>query len=340
MQTWRIRRALKLALFSSVEAKIDDAASASESVNARTRVTLVDVTGGILPAALQPYRTEIDDRVDLTKSKTPVTLSDRVRQASSQLESVAYASAKQGEAAATPNSQILTGSVSAEVEKDIESDALDLNSRFKQRTTLANRVGGATPTSAFVQTQATVSMAGAPLPVDVKSYGDLDALDGLAFSAGSRLAGAPGTVTPNVLVPTATAAANATIIPQLLAAIRTNGSGNSVEIRLDPPELGRVKIDLNMDGGADSVKAVLAAERAETLDYLRKNISALEEQLKQAGFSSISFDFSSYMQQRDAEERKTYDSGDAEALTTEQTDGNGNTVYLSLRNESQLDLLV
>jgi hypothetical protein len=54
------------------------------------------------------------------------------------------------------------------------------------------------------------------------------------------------------------------------------------EIRLDPPELGR--IDVRLDVGRDGqVTSRLIVERAETLDLLRRDAPALERALQSAG---------------------------------------------------------
>jgi hypothetical protein len=62
-----------------------------------------------------------------------------------------------------------------------------------------------------------------------------------------------------------------------------------VEIRLDPPELGRVQIHLTpVDGG---VQAVVLADRPETQDLLRRHAGSLAQELGDAGFGNVSLDF-------------------------------------------------
>lgn len=63
-------------------------------------------------------------------------------------------------------------------------------------------------------------------------------------------------------------------------------AGNSrFEIRLDPPELGRidVRLDIDTDG---NVKSRLVIERADTYDLLRRDQSTLERALQQAGLKT------------------------------------------------------
>ena len=62
-----------------------------------------------------------------------------------------------------------------------------------------------------------------------------------------------------------------------------------VEIRLDPPELGRVQIQLTpTDGG---LQAVVLAERPETQDLLRRHAEVLARDLGDAGYGEVSLDF-------------------------------------------------
>ena len=63
----------------------------------------------------------------------------------------------------------------------------------------------------------------------------------------------------------------------------------TVEIRLDPPELGRVQIHLTpTDGG---LQAVVLADRPETGDLLRRHAAELARELGEAGYGEVSLDF-------------------------------------------------
>jgi flagellar hook-length control protein FliK len=81
--------------------------------------------------------------------------------------------------------------------------------------------------------------------------------------------------------------------PQALAGQITlaigRASDHRVEIRLDPPELGRVQIQLNPgDGG---LQAIVLAERPETQDLLRRHAETLARDLNAAGYTNVSLDF-------------------------------------------------
>lgn len=57
------------------------------------------------------------------------------------------------------------------------------------------------------------------------------------------------------------------------------------QIRLDPPELGRIDVKLDMDA-AGNVNAKMTVDRAETLDLMQRDHRALERALAQAGLDS------------------------------------------------------
>src|SRR5690606_2696372 len=54
------------------------------------------------------------------------------------------------------------------------------------------------------------------------------------------------------------------------------------QIRLDPPELGRIDVKLDIDK-AGQVHARLTVEKAETLDLMQRDQRGLERALQQAG---------------------------------------------------------
>lgn len=88
----------------------------------------------------------------------------------------------------------------------------------------------------------------------------------------------------------ATAADGASVAGQVTAAIRADRGAGSVDVRLDPPELGRVRIHFNMER-ADVVVATVSSERGETLDLLRRHSADLVRELERAGFASVQLDF-------------------------------------------------
>ncbi|MEM9169263.1 MAG: flagellar hook-length control protein FliK [Pseudomonadota bacterium] len=79
---------------------------------------------------------------------------------------------------------------------------------------------------------------------------------------------------------------------QVVSALRTTGPGEGVEVRLDPPELGKVRINLMLDR-TDAVTAVVTAERGDTLDLLRRHADELVKELMRGGYASVDLDFQS-----------------------------------------------
>jgi flagellar hook-length control protein FliK len=62
-----------------------------------------------------------------------------------------------------------------------------------------------------------------------------------------------------------------------------------VEISLSPEELGKVRMSLL--GGEGQMTVQIVAERPETLDLLRRHIDMLASELRQQGFTDLSFSF-------------------------------------------------
>jgi hypothetical protein len=75
-----------------------------------------------------------------------------------------------------------------------------------------------------------------------------------------------------------------------LLAAPAPAEGRSLELRLDPPELGRVTV--SFEAGRDgALAALVAAERPETLDLLRRNAEILQRELAQAGWRGAELQF-------------------------------------------------
>jgi flagellar hook-length control protein FliK len=104
------------------------------------------------------------------------------------------------------------------------------------------------------------------------------------------LASPANATTPTATAPTqpqAPAQTAAVPLAGLAVAITTQAhAGNKhFEIRLDPPELGRidVKLDVDRDG---NVSTRLVVDRSDTLDLLKRDASALERALQQSGLKT------------------------------------------------------
>jgi flagellar hook-length control protein FliK len=98
---------------------------------------------------------------------------------------------------------------------------------------------------------------------------------GHAVAAPANAANAAGAYAPAVAI--------AGLAVEIVA--RAREGNNRFEIRLDPPELGRIDVHLRMDRDGN-VTSRLYVERSETLDLLRRDAPQLERALNQAGLKT------------------------------------------------------
>jgi len=90
------------------------------------------------------------------------------------------------------------------------------------------------------------------------------------------------------LTSSATVAVVQNIAAQMMVAL-SEKPGGAIEIILNPEELGRVRLNLQVTDGA--VVVSIQTERAETADLMRRHISALEKEFKGLGYDTVSFSF-------------------------------------------------
>lgn len=82
--------------------------------------------------------------------------------------------------------------------------------------------------------------------------------------------------------------AQAHMVNQVVAAVSAPND-DTVEIRLDPPELGKVRVTLTQS--ENSTLAQVITEKPETADLLRRNATLLTKELTRAGLENITLDF-------------------------------------------------
>jgi len=106
-----------------------------------------------------------------------------------------------------------------------------------------------------------------------------------ANAAGATNAAAPAAAP----TPTQNAAATAMAIPlagvPIEIAARAQAGTNRFEIRLDPPDLGRIDVQLSVDKQGN-VTSHLVADRSSTLDLLRRDAPQLQRALQDAGLKT------------------------------------------------------
>ncbi len=97
--------------------------------------------------------------------------------------------------------------------------------------------------------------------------------------------GAPASPAMPAAAPTPGAAA---LAPQLALALSSK-SGGTVEIRLDPEELGRVRVSLS--GSETALTMTVLAERPETAELMRRHADGLLREFRAMGYETITLAF-------------------------------------------------
>ena len=110
-------------------------------------------------------------------------------------------------------------------------------------------------------------------------------------------------------------------VSQQLAQILTAGDGSVTEVRLDPEELGHLRIAFSTRDGVMHIS--LSAERWETLDLLKRHAGELSLSLSDMGFGAHEFSFSQSHAEPEHSEHETsrqnYVTADAEMPLASQT---------------------
>ncbi len=104
-------------------------------------------------------------------------------------------------------------------------------------------------------------------------------------------------------------------------AARAGTGKNRFEIRLDPPELGKIDVRLDIDKHGQ-VTSRLIVEKAETLDLLRRDAPQLERALQDAGLKTSGNGLQFSLQQQMSQQRDDQPSGHAataQMLVTDET---------------------
>lgn len=100
---------------------------------------------------------------------------------------------------------------------------------------------------------------------------------------------------------------------QITAAIQARDAGKStIDLRLAPEELGRVRLRLTSHEGVMTVTVV--AERPETLDLMRRHVDALARGMLDVGYQEARFSFAGQDQRESAARTKTQGAAPREEL--------------------------
>lgn len=131
--------------------------------------------------------------------------------------------------------------------------------------------------------------AGLEILVDnVPVEGEAGHIAGFSTTSTSDLRAVASTLSAAASQSGASAQAAQNIGRQLAVAISTNPSG-TIEISLNPEELGNVRMQLQMNDG--SINLMIGTERPEVLDLMRRNLDVLAQEFKELGFKDVGFSF-------------------------------------------------
>ena len=156
------------------------------------------------------------------------------------------------------------------------------------------------PSDAMPQPDMPLPVAHAATPANGPPQG-LIAIDTAGTNLPDNAANAMVTASVHVA---ATGVAPDTDALAVTIAARSLSGAKQFEIRLDPPELGRVEVRLSIDASGKT-QAHMTADQPQTLDLLRKDAPALTQALREAGLdvSQSGLNFSLRGQDRQADDR-------------------------------------
>ncbi|WP_019904642.1 flagellar hook-length control protein FliK [Methylobacterium sp. 77] len=123
-------------------------------------------------------------------------------------------------------------------------------------------------------------------PVATASFGDFVAAAPTA-SASAPAANAVAPTPDSGAAPTQAQSAPVPLgaVPMTIG-LRSLAGSNRFEIRLDPKDLGRIDVNLDIDKDNGTVTAHLVVDRPETLALLQRDAGNLQQALSQAGFDT------------------------------------------------------
>ena len=157
----------------------------------------------------------------------------------------------------------------------------------------------------------------ADVSLDAPKMDDATQTRGAAAATAQQTSAAASTTAAAATAPAATQAA---AVPLAGLAVEIAGQAlagkNRFEIRLDPPELGRIEVRLEVDKNG-SVTSHLIADRADTLDLLRRDASGLERALQDAGLKTSDNSLQFSLRDQQQQQQQQQQSGAARLVVTD-----------------------
>lgn len=101
---------------------------------------------------------------------------------------------------------------------------------------------------------------------------------------------APVSPAPGAPAPPPLTAPDRSVLAQVAAAIPPGTAPGTIDVTLDPPELGR--IDIVIELAEQTLRATLSADRTGTGELIRRHLDLLSEQFREAGFTDVDLTYS------------------------------------------------
>lgn len=208
-----------------------------------------------------------------------------------------------GQAANVAATTSVPGAASAPALVAATADAVTTTPGVPSNTTVAAQPSG-------LSVPSLTPVTGSPVPDAAPIIPTIDGTDA------HRAADAPSS--PHLQVPTTAASvpvredagvrSASTLAPepfqQVADAIRFSRQDQTLTLRLDPPELGQLTIELTFDRQR-LIGATIGAENADTNSLLRRSSDQLQRELSDAGFGEVTIDFAEGQRRPDAREDVT-----------------------------------
>jgi flagellar hook-length control protein FliK len=267
------------------------AATTATTPAATAKITVQAVTDGAVAAAVAPQPVQTD--VTVASAATDGVLAASVTPATPVAPKTGFAKVPTPAKAATAATDSLDTTSAAQ-----DSTATTVPTGTAQNGTAQPAAPAAKPGETVSDTAKTDAVAGAaPAPGTTihdhlagETKAAADSLDAGATTTGAiplQLPAAAVTAAP--IAPLAVSAATGTAVPlsglALEIAVTARSGKSSFEIRLDPADLGRIDVRIDVDS-TGQVTSHLTVEKPETLSMLKQDAPQLQQALDDAGFKT------------------------------------------------------
>ncbi|MEO0667847.1 MAG: flagellar hook-length control protein FliK [Pseudomonadota bacterium] len=252
-----------------------------------------------IPATQSVSGREVEAMVQQPAVQRPLAPDRRVRAADIRLqESAPPATADRQNPVLTPLTALNASTTSGQAQTTTNPSAP--NGRFAERA-LPERVGPTPQNGAYDSAAPTTANAAKTSVAQSVLFASMESAAAMGQDMPARLQGETTEIVQWDVRAGQPSGANATTalitqradvpphVAQQLATAMQRSPDKSVEIALNPPELGRVRMVMNASEAGVAVQVL--TERTDTLDLMRRNIDELGRALSDLGYEDISFSF-------------------------------------------------